>query len=89
MFKSRLLNALVRTHPVGPLLLYGPVIVTLTALAVQRVGVLIAIALMAAGYLTWTLTEYWVHRAVFHFQPHGPRSEAFVWAIHEIGRAHV
>ncbi|MFN2535701.1 MAG: sterol desaturase family protein [Pseudonocardiaceae bacterium] len=88
MFKARLLNALVRTHPVVPLLLYGPVIVTLTAFAVQRVGVLIAIALMAAGYLTWTLTEYWVHRAVFHFQPRGPRSEAFVWAIHGVHHAH-
>jgi hypothetical protein len=51
---------------------------------VQRVGVLIAIALMAAGYFTWTLTEYWVHRAVFHLQPRGPRSESFVWAIHGV-----
>jgi dihydroceramide fatty acyl 2-hydroxylase len=88
MFKSRLLNELVRTHPVVPLLLYGPVIVTLTGFAVQRVGVLITVALMAAGYLTWTLTEYWVHRAVFHFQPRGPRSEAFVWAIHGVHHAH-
>jgi hypothetical protein len=88
MFKSRLLNALVRTHPVVPLLLYGPVIVTLTAFAVQRVGILFAIALMAAGYLAWTLTEYWVHRVVFHFQPRGPRSEAFVWAIHGVHHAH-
>jgi dihydroceramide fatty acyl 2-hydroxylase len=84
MFKSRLLNSLTRTHPVVPLVLYGPVILALAASGVWRAGVLVAITLMAAGYLTWTLTEYWVHRAVFHFQPRGPRSESFVWMIHGV-----
>lgn len=88
MFKSRLLNSLTRTHPVVPLVLYGPVILALAACGVRRVGVLIAIMLMAGGYLTWTLTEYWVHRAVFHLQPHGPRSESFVWAIHGVHHDH-
>src|SRR5436305_3933353 len=88
MFKSRLLNSLTRTHPVVPLVLYGPVILALAASGVWRAGVLVAITLMAAGYLTWTLTEYWVHRAVFHFQPRGPRSESFVWAIHGLPHAH-
>jgi dihydroceramide fatty acyl 2-hydroxylase len=84
MFKSRLLNSLTRTHPVVPLVLYGPVILALAASGVWRAGVLVAITLMAAGYLTWTLTEYWVHRAVFHFQPRGPRCESFVWMIHGV-----
>lgn len=88
LFKSRLLNSLTRTHPVVPLVLYGPVILALAAFGVQRVGVLIAIALMAAGYFTWTLTEYWMHRAVFHLQPRGPRSESFVWAIHGVHHDH-
>ena len=84
MFRSRLLNSLTRTHPVVPLVLYGPVILVMAAFGVQRVGILIAITLLAAGYFTWTLTEYWVHRAVFHLQPRGPRSESFVWAIHGV-----
>ena len=88
MFQSRLLNSLTRTHPVVPLVLYGPVIVALAAFGVQRGGVLIAITLMVAGYVTWTLTEYWVHRAVFHLQPRGPRSESFVWAIHGVHHDH-
>jgi sterol desaturase/sphingolipid hydroxylase (fatty acid hydroxylase superfamily) len=88
MFTSRLLNSLTRTHPVVPLVLYGPVILVLAAFGVQRVGVLITVALMVAGYSTWTLTEYWVHRAVFHFQPRGPRSESFVWAIHGVHHDH-
>lgn len=88
MFTSRLLNSLTRTHPVVPLVLHGPVILALAALGVQRVGVLIAIALMVAGYLTWTLAEYWVHRAVFHLEPRGPRSESFVWAVHGVHHDH-
>ncbi|MFN2477550.1 MAG: sterol desaturase family protein [Pseudonocardiaceae bacterium] len=84
MFKSRLLNSLTRTHPAVPLVLYGPAILALAVWGVQRVGVLVAIALMVGGYLTWTLTEYWVHRVVFHFQPRGRRSESFVWAIHGV-----
>jgi sterol desaturase/sphingolipid hydroxylase (fatty acid hydroxylase superfamily) len=88
MFSSRLLNGLTRTHPLVPLVLYGPVILVLAAVGVSRIGVLLAIALMVAGYLTWTLTEYWVHRAVFHFQPRGPRTESFVWAIHGVHHDH-
>jgi dihydroceramide fatty acyl 2-hydroxylase len=88
MFSSPVLNWLTRTHPVVPLVLYGPVILALVACGMQQLSVLIAIALMAAGYLTWTLTEYWVHRAVFHFQPRGPRSESVVWAIHGVHHDH-
>jgi sterol desaturase/sphingolipid hydroxylase (fatty acid hydroxylase superfamily) len=88
MFSSRLLNSLIRTHPVVPLVLWGPVILALVVFGVQQAGVLLAVALMGGGYLVWTLTEYWVHRAVFHFQPRGPRSEKFVWAIHGVHHAH-
>lgn len=88
MFSSRLLNGLTRTHPAVPLILYGPVILALAAAGMSRVGALIAIALMAAGYFTWTLMEYWVHRAVFHFRPRGPWSASFVWAVHGIHHDH-
>ncbi|MGA9310919.1 MAG: sterol desaturase family protein [Pseudonocardiaceae bacterium] len=84
MFNSRLLNSLTRTHPLVPLALYGPAILALAVCGMQRAGVVVAIALMIAGYLTWTLAEYWVHRAVFHFQPRGPRSGSIVWAIHGV-----
>ena len=63
-------------------------ILALAVFGIRQVGALIAVGLMAAGYLVWTLTEYWVHRAVFHFKPRGPRSEAFVWAVHGVHHAH-
>jgi dihydroceramide fatty acyl 2-hydroxylase len=88
MFTSRLLNSLTRTHPVVPLVLYGPVICALAVLGMRLAGLLPSVGLMVAGYLTWTLSEYWVHRAVFHFQPRGPRSESFVWTIHGMHHAY-
>ena len=34
-------------------------------------------ASLLGGYAVWTLTEYWLHRVVFHFEPeHGPRRAA-------------
>jgi len=68
--------------------LWGPVILTLAVFGIRQVGLLTVIGLMAAGYLVWTLTEYWVHRAVFHLEPRGPCSEAFVWAVHGVHQAH-
>ncbi|HKS52963.1 MAG TPA: sterol desaturase family protein [Pseudonocardiaceae bacterium] len=88
MSSSRLLNSLIRTHPVVPLVLWGPAILALAVFGIRQVGSLVAVGLMAAGYLVWTLTEYWVHRAVFHLKPRGPRSEAFVWAVHGVHHAH-
>ncbi|MDQ3903885.1 MAG: sterol desaturase family protein [Actinomycetota bacterium] len=88
MFTSRLLNSLTRTHPVVPLVLYAPVICALAVLGVRLAGLVTSVGLMVAGYLTWTLSEYWVHRVVFHFQPRGPRSESLVWAIHGMHHAY-
>jgi sterol desaturase/sphingolipid hydroxylase (fatty acid hydroxylase superfamily) len=39
----------------------------------------------AAGWLTWTLTEYWLHRTFFHWVPNtswGPRMHFFVHGVH-------
>ena len=52
MFSSRLLNSLIRTHPVVPLVLWGPVILALAVFGIRQVGSLTVIGLMAAGYLS-------------------------------------
>jgi hypothetical protein len=41
-----------------PLLLSGPVIPALAVFGIRQVGSLVAVGLMAAGYLLWTLREY-------------------------------
>ena len=67
MFESRFLDRFTRVHPVVPVLIYAPLVVVMLWLAVDRDGVSDTVGLVLAGYLLWTLFEYWLHRVVFHF----------------------
>jgi sterol desaturase/sphingolipid hydroxylase (fatty acid hydroxylase superfamily) len=39
-------------------------------------------ALVALGWLVWSLTEYMLHRHVFHFEPRSPLLQRAVFIIH-------
>jgi hypothetical protein len=45
-------------------------------------------ALLAAGWLFWTLTEYWMHRLVFHFEPEEGPGARLHWIIHGVHHDH-
>lgn len=45
-------------------------------------GAVVVIALVAAGLLVWTLTEYVLHRFVFHWRPASALLEQFVFIMH-------
>jgi len=71
MFQSDLMESLSRVHPAVPLYIYIPVIgyflyksIFTFNLEVSRV-----LLLMALGIIVWTLTEYLLHRFVFHYNP--------------------
>ena len=88
MFDSTVLDRLSRVHPVVPLILFGPAIAVLFALAVTRLGALELVLLTAGGYLFWTLTEYWMHRIVFHFEPEQGIGARLHWIIHGVHHDH-
>jgi sterol desaturase/sphingolipid hydroxylase (fatty acid hydroxylase superfamily) len=68
--------------------LYGPVVVALlTWSLVDGMGWEIA-ALMVAGYVLWTLTEYWLHRLVFHFEPESGIGLRLHYLIHGVHHDH-
>ena len=69
MFNSPLLDRFTRVHPAVPVLIYAPVIAVLLLTGEQRVGLANSLGLVLGGYAVWTLTEYWLHRVVFHFEP--------------------
>src|SRR5919108_5550031 len=69
MFESDLLERLSRVHPAVPPILFGPAIVFMLVEGVIRGSGWVTAAWLAGGYLFWTLTEYWLHRIVFHFEP--------------------
>ncbi len=88
MFRSRMLDSLTRVHPLVPVAIYVPVIAVMAVLGVQRTGPGVAAALALGGYAAWTLTEYWLHRVVFHHEPTHPLSVRLHWMMHGVHHDH-
>jgi sterol desaturase/sphingolipid hydroxylase (fatty acid hydroxylase superfamily) len=91
MFDSDLLDKLSRVHPAVPVVIYVPEIAVLLALAVSgsgRPSALGLIGLFVGGYLLWTLSEYWIHRVIFHFEPEEGFGARLHWIIHGVHHDH-
>jgi dihydroceramide fatty acyl 2-hydroxylase len=88
MFDSALLDRLSRVHPVVPLVLFLPAIALLLALGQEGTAPLKVVGLVVGGYLFWTLTEYWMHRLVFHFEPQDGIGARLHWIIHGVHHDH-
>jgi len=85
MFESDLLDKVSRVHPAVPPIIFGPTIVALLVLGLVHGSGVLTIAWIAGGYLFWTLTEYWLHRIVFHFEPDhgiGARLHFIIHGVH-------
>ena len=88
MFDSPWLDRFTRVHPAVPVLLFGPVIVLLLVLGIDRAGFWNSVGLFVGGYAVWTLTEYWLHRVVFHFEPDDGIGARMHWMIHGVHHDH-
>src|SRR6187200_3311152 len=88
MFDSELLDRLSRVHPMVPLLIYVPVIAVLAAIASTKLGLGALVLWLVAGWAFWTLTEYWMHRIVFHFEPEDGIGARLHWIIHGVHHDH-
>jgi len=88
MFESRLLDACSRVHPSVPVILFLPAIVALLVVGLGRASTVSALMLAVAGYVFWTLTEYWMHRVVFHFEPEEGIGAKLHWIIHGVHHDH-
>jgi len=88
MFASPLLDRFTRVHPVVPLLIFVPVILALASTGEERAGVANMLGLLLGGYAVWTLTEYWLHRVVFHFEPQRGVGARLHWMLHGVHHDH-
>ncbi|MEI6663719.1 MAG: sterol desaturase family protein [Actinomycetes bacterium] len=88
MFKSDLLDRFSRVHPIVPLIIFVPVICGLSIAGGIAVGPLSAALWFAGGWLFWTLTEYWLHRIVFHFDADNEWAHRFHFMIHGVHHDH-
>ena len=84
IFENPILERLTHVHPLVPLLFWGPVVGLFLAytLTVQHLAPITVVGVAAVGFVFWTLTEYLLHRFVFHYKPKGPAGERFVFIIH-------
>jgi sterol desaturase/sphingolipid hydroxylase (fatty acid hydroxylase superfamily) len=69
MFESNLLEYFSRIHPITPFVAWIPIILFMLYRSGARhaFGVAAIAGLFLAGLLVWTLTEYVLHRWVFHW----------------------
>ena len=88
IFQTRSLDRLTRVHPAVPALIFVPAIVVLAWLALEAQSFWVVLGEVAAGYLLWTLAEYWGHRAVFHYEPDHGFGARVHWVIHGVHHDH-
>jgi dihydroceramide fatty acyl 2-hydroxylase len=89
LFENDLLERLSRVHPLTPVLLWAPIIACLLwrSLTIHRLDSATVAILGVGGLVGWTLTEYLVHRFVFHLRPTTPGRQRLQFAMHGIHHA--
>jgi sterol desaturase/sphingolipid hydroxylase (fatty acid hydroxylase superfamily) len=88
MFANPVLDRLTRVHWTVVPALFGPVIVAFLVLSLGRAPALDVLGYVLGGYVFWTLTEYWLHRIVFHFEPERGIGAWLHWMIHGVHHDH-
>ena len=88
MFRSTLLDKITRVHVAVVPAIYVPVILGFAFSALGNVTVVQLIGYVIVGYLVWTLTEYWLYRIVFHFEPEEGFGRRLHWMIHGVHHDH-
>lgn len=86
MFENNFLEALSRVHPSIPVIIYLPVILYMCYLAiwVYQLTFINFLALVLLGIFVWTITEYTLHRFVFHYQPKSKFGEKIHFIFHGV-----
>jgi sterol desaturase/sphingolipid hydroxylase (fatty acid hydroxylase superfamily) len=88
LFKSDSLEFFTHIHPGVVLLLFVPVVVLFLARGVADLGAAAGLGTVAlaygVGFLVWTLTEYVMHRYVFHYEPTDPVLKWVWYLIHGV-----
>jgi dihydroceramide fatty acyl 2-hydroxylase len=89
LFESEFLNFFSRVHPAIPAIVFIPVIAVMEWMAADGGLAAWKLALLSlGGVVIWTLTEYWLHRLVFHWEPDNAFGRRMHFIIHGIHHDH-
>jgi sterol desaturase/sphingolipid hydroxylase (fatty acid hydroxylase superfamily) len=89
LFANRFLDFFSRVHPIVPALMFVPVIIVLIVLGLNEgISAGMTALYFLAGLFIWTLTEYWLHRKLFHWEPDNAIGRRMHFIIHGIHHDH-
>lgn len=89
LFENSFLNFFSRVHPAVPAVIFLPVIAVMYYLAIDAGSSALAIiGLTLAGVVIWTLSEYWLHRLLFHWHPKFKGGDQLNFIIHGVHHDH-
>lgn len=84
LFENPVLEYFSHIHPVTPLVTFTPVAALTFYLGYLVNGLPMSIALFFAGVIVWTLTEYVLHRWVFHYSPTSESGKTIHFLVHGV-----
>lgn len=85
MFENRFIDRFSRTHFSMVPIIFGPAFLWASWKSLEAgVGRGATAALIAAGGIAWTLTEYWLHRTLFHLKPKNRFGERMHFILHGV-----
>ncbi len=88
LFENAILDRLSRVHHLVPVILYAPPVMLLMYFSCVRIAASTTVVGFAAGYITWTLTEYFGHRFLFHAEFPGKLGARIHYLIHGVHHDH-
>lgn len=86
LFRNPYLEATTRVHPMVPFMLWAPIVSYLMyqTFAVIELPWLYSLLMIGFGVFVWTLTEYILHRFLFHFEAKSALGKRLVYLFHGI-----
>jgi sterol desaturase/sphingolipid hydroxylase (fatty acid hydroxylase superfamily) len=89
LFENGFLDFFSRVHPAIPAIVFVPVVVAVEWLGTDGGYAFLQLALLTLGGVgIWTLTEYWLHRLIFHWEPDNAFGRRMHFVIHGIHHDH-
>lgn len=86
LFQNPVLEALTHVHPSIPFILWIPVVLyqLYQTSFIDHLGAGPIALYLALGVLFWTITEYGMHRYLFHYKAESKAGKYLVWLFHGI-----
>ncbi len=88
MFDNDFVDFFSRTHWLAVPAVYVPVVLAGLYLSASSGSSVVAMLVaFAVGIVGWTLTEYWLHRTLFHWEPAtwwGPKMHFILHGVHHV-----